>query len=448
MCGKFTTYWTLSMCCMSVWIVVAAMDPSSWVEQQLVPKLVAHGCFGNKSGHRVETTKCKVVYKATGDDYFTSNIFFINLEFKFELQAPQEYSMFVKGAPEDPIFRKYFDADALFHNELHMYTEVIPFMEKFLRKRQADLVGEIFAKCYYAESGAACVGGRDIIVLEDMVPRGFTPSPERIFLDYEHCAVALRRLARYHAVFYGMKKLETSQFHAMVKNIRTQNFGHFSPEDMSCVLKTISYRGVRYLEVRQEMNRATLGRLKNRLEHAGQHFVDLMEPKEPQALLCHGDFCRNNMLFCYDSGKPCDAVLFDFQTVTYASPTIDLSLFMYLNMSSQLRNQHWDDLFGEYHATLTRTLAGFLGCSVEELFPDYGLDKFQKDFVAHGFYGYMICSYFLGEMTVDRENQIDYKVMCRRNFRDLADVYDSLGGEHVSQQLADILKHLSSKGAI
>jgi len=433
---------------MSVWILVAAMDPSSWVEQQLVPYIVAHGSFGNKSGHRVETTKCKVTRTGTGDDHFTSDIIFINLELKFELQTPQAYSLLVKVTSEDPIFRKYFDTDVLFHNEIHMYTEVIPFMEEFLRKRKTDLLGEIFAKCYYAECGAACVGGRDIIVLEDMVPRGFTPPAERLFLDYDHCAVALRQLARYHAVSYGMKKLETSQFHAMVKNIRSQNFGASSDEDCSHVLKTTSYRGVKYLESRQEMDRATLDRLKNRLEHAGQHILDLMEPKEPLAVLCHGDFCRNNMLFRYDSGKPCDAVLFDFQTVTYASPTIDLSLFMYLNTSSELRNQHWDDLFGEYHATLTRTLAGIIGCSVEELFPDYGLDKFQEDFVAHGFYGYMICSFFLGEMSVDREYQVDYKVMCRRNVRELSDLYLSLGGEHVSQQLADILKHLSSKDAI
>jgi hypothetical protein len=121
---------------------------------------------------------------------------------------------------------------------------------------------------------------------------------------------------------------------------------------------------------------------------------------------------------------------------------------MYLNTSSELRNQHWDDLFGEYHATLTRTLARILGCSVEELLLDYGLDDFRKDFVAHGFYGYLICSFFLGEMSVDREDQVDYKVMSRRNVRDLADVYISQGGEQVSQQLADILKHLASTDAI
>ena len=433
---------------MSVWTVVAAMDPSSWMEQQLVPTMVAHGSFGDRSEQRVETTKCKVVNKIAGDDHFTTTVLFINMEIKFEHQATQTYNLLMKLTPEDPIYWKYFDTGSVFHNEIHMYTEVIPFMEEFLRKRRVDLLGEIFPKCYYAECGATFVGGRDIIVLEDMVPRGFTPSVERLVLDYDHCAVALRQLARYHAVFYGLKKLETSRFHAMVKNIRARNLGQSSHGDMNYLYKTTTYRGVKYLEARQEMDQATLDRLKNRLEHAWQHLVDLTQPKEPLAVLCHGDFCRNNILFRYDSGKPCDAVLFDFQNVKYASPATDFSLFMYLNTSSELRNQHWDDLFGEYHATLTRTLASILGCSVDELSPDYGLDEFQKDFVAHGFYGYLICSFFLGEMSVDRENQVDYKVLCRRNVRDLAHAYISQGGEHVSQQLAVILKHLASKNVI
>jgi len=188
---------------------------------------------------------------------------------------------------------------------------------------------------------------------------------------------------------------------------------------MSYFFKKISYRAFKYLEGRQEIDQATLDRRKDRLEHAGQHFVDLMEPKEPLALLCHGDFCRNNILFRYNSRKPCDAVLFGFQTVNYTSPTIDLSPFMYLNTSSELRNQHWDDLFGEYHVTLTRTLARILGCSVEKLLPDYVLDEFRKDFMAYGFYGYMICNYFLGQMSVNRKDRIDFFVMCRRNVRDL-----------------------------
>jgi hypothetical protein len=105
-------------------------------------------------------------------------------------------------------------------------------------------------------------------------------------------------------------------------------------------------------------------------------------------------------------------------------------------------------LFGEYHTTLTQTLARILGCSVEEILPDYGLDAFQKDFVEHGFYGYMICSYFLGQMMVDREDQIDINIMITGDIRDLAHAFLPLGGELVSEKLADILKHLASKCAI
>jgi hypothetical protein len=97
---------------------------------------------------------------------------------------------------------------------------------------------------------------------------------------------------------------------------------------------------------------------------------------------------------------------------------------------------------------LTRTLARILGFSVEELLPDYGLEQFQKGFVALGFYGYMICSYFMGQMSVDREDQVDYKVMSQRNIRKLAHASLSVGGELVSHKLAEILKHLASKDAI
>jgi hypothetical protein len=60
----------------------------------------------------------------------------------------------------------------------------------------------------------------------------------------------------------------------------------------------------------------------------------------------------------------------------------------------------------------------------------------------------MICSFFLGQMSVDREDRVDFNIMTRRNVRDLAHAFLPQGGEHVSLQLADSLKHLSSIYAI
>jgi hypothetical protein len=117
------------------------MDPSSWVEQQLLPTMVAHGRFGDRSKQRLENTKCKVTQTDTGYDHFISTIQYMNLEIEFEHQAPQAYSLLVKLSPEDPIFLNYFDTDFLFHNEIIMYTEIIPFVEEFLGKNMIDLLG-------------------------------------------------------------------------------------------------------------------------------------------------------------------------------------------------------------------------------------------------------------------------------------------------------------------
>jgi hypothetical protein len=117
-------------------------------------------------------------------------------------------------------------------------------------------------------------------------------------------------------------------------------------------------------------------------------------------------------------------------------------------MSSELRAQHWDDLFGEYHVTLTGTLAEILGCSVEDLLPDYGLEEFRKEFVDHCLYGYLICSFFLPQMQVEQKDQIDYNSVYKRSMRDVAHEISGLGGELACKKLADILKHVAAMGAI
>lgn len=79
----------------------------------------------------------------------------------------------------------------------------------------------------------------------------------------------------------------------------------------------------------------------------------ILEPQEPTAVLCHGDFNRNNLFFRYDdSGKPVDAMVFDMATIRYGSPTFDLSFLLYMNTDSQFRDEHWDKLLDTYCASL------------------------------------------------------------------------------------------------
>lgn len=74
------------------------------------------------------------------------------------------------------------------------------------------------------------------------------------------------------------------------------------------------------------------------------------EPVEPIAIICHGDFLRNNLAFRYDAhGNPTDAMMFDFQTLCYTSPMLDLVSFMAVSTGWKVRCVNFHDIFTVYH---------------------------------------------------------------------------------------------------
>lgn len=60
--------------------------------------------------------------------------------------------------------------------------------------------------------------------------------------------------------------------------------------------------------------------------------VDVMESLATEindvSTVCHGRFSRDNVLFRYESGKPSDVKVIDWQTMRYCSPAIDLGLVL------------------------------------------------------------------------------------------------------------------------
>lgn len=96
-----------------------------------------------------------------------------------------------------------------------------------------------------------------------------------------------------------------------------------------------------------------------------------LRPTEPMAIICHCDYLRNNIAFRYDDdGKAIDAMMFDFQTMGYASPMIDLCTFMANSTGHEVRNEHFQTIFAAYHESLT---THFLAASNwnESDIPDY-----------------------------------------------------------------------------
>lgn len=159
----------------------------------------------------------------------------------------------------------------------------------------------------------------------------------------------------------------------------------------------------------------------------------MIVPVEPQAVLCHGDFNRNNLLFLYDeSDRPVDALAYDMAAVRYGSPAIDLSLFLYLNADRQTRDDHWDELLDAYCATLAMD-AGDV--------PVPDRDQLDAEMREHGFYGLVHVSYFVHIMLDETKNQLDMQQLLDVDVTQLLNIFLLKGGDRATEWIADALQH-------
>ncbi|PSN54460.1 hypothetical protein C0J52_06680 [Blattella germanica] len=412
------------------------MDQSTWFERELLPKMASEGSFGASD---FQVLSCATASQKMGDDHFTSDTFFINLKIKRAGETSENHDMLVKVIPDNKAFQDYMQTETLFINETLMYNEVVPNMEKFLKSRGQSLSPDydVFPKCYYAK----CSGKEGVVVLEDLRPHGFSVCEERVVLDYDHCLILVEALGRFHAISYAMKELDPSSFFPIVQKFKPFDYGE------SDFFKITLSRVVTYLERTQGLDLDTLNKFKEHIKEPVKMFLRFHEPQEPLAVLCHGDFCRNNVLFKYKDRKPVDVKFFDYQTVKYASPAIDLTFLIFLNTTSDFRSKHLNSMLTAYHRNLLLSLVNILGRSEADLRAEYPFELFQKEFRDFTSYGLLLCSFFIPEMMATPEQQLNHTEMAKGTMEELAMAYNTIGGDEATAVIADIVKDMAKMGA-
>lgn len=63
-------------------------------------------------------------------------------------------------------------------------------------------------------------------------------------------------------------------------------------------------------------------------------------------------------------------MMYDFQTMRYASPMLDLTLLLYVSASHDLRSNHFNEIFDFYCKTLVETFATKVDVTLDEV-PSY-----------------------------------------------------------------------------
>jgi hypothetical protein len=145
---------------------------------------------------------------------------------------------------------------------------------------------------------------------------------------------------------------------------------------------------------------------------------ELVTPKEPWSVICHGDCWKNNFLFRYCQARKVDEVrLLDLQVARYASPAIDILHFFYTSTQADLRRRHYDHLLQTYHNTLNDTVRRLLSGSphvYENFFMTF--EQLKEELDKHALYGFLNALWFLPAIQADPSNVPDLENLTEDDF--------------------------------
>lgn len=360
-----------------------------------------------------------------GEAQFASDVVFARAKLE-NGSGLRDEDVVIKRAQKNDFIRQMSNSDAQFYNEHLMYSEVLTFLE-------ADgVISEIYPKSIHTNATLGENYEDDIIVVEDLRTHGYKLTKEKVFLDFDHCALALKSLGRFHALSYAKKQENMEEFLKIAGKLKDVRWGDEDDEDGKKFMMSSIERGILPLIESGEHVKVLKGFL-NKLQDPHLFMKQLKTPEEPMAVICHGDFNRNNIVFKYDdSDKPIGVKFFDVATSRYASPVIDLAFFLTMNTTSELRNTHWDALLKIYHDALSSTVPKCKVPSLEEL---------RTEMRKRAVYGYLICSFFL-PMMMDETSKADmeeFSSLPPEVFQELA---RTKGGDKCTKLLTDLVSDM------
>ncbi|VVC43031.1 Protein of unknown function DUF227,CHK kinase-like,Protein kinase-like domain [Cinara cedri] len=404
-----------------------------WSMDVAVADMIDAGAFGPGS----EIMSIEPDSRYTGQDQYATTVYFSTVTIRDRGGNHHSHHVVFKIKKRSPGIENLIRAYSQFHNEILFYERIMPFFRTCaLTHHVPTLSRYIYGRNNYDTNFAF----KDMVVLENACLRGYVLSEQRLHLNLEHTIVALKTLAKFHSLSYRAKHKDPERFAKIIADVQETHLrndgdwfmcggGHSVSKLLSAALNRLAQRrGVddddsRTCHFREKFMNDMNGTL-NRV----------MKPHEPLAILCHGDFNRNNLLFRYDDdGRPVDALPFDLATVRYGSPALDLSFFLYMNTDRRIRDERWDELLDTYCASLAAAVS-----DVADVVRVPDRSQLDAEMREYGVYGLVHVSFFVRVMM---EEHADISEFSEADKDKTVQTFLSYGGDKATDVIADALQH-------
>lgn len=380
-----------------------------WVDEEFLLK-VLRAKFKNED---VQVHSYNVKVGTNKGDGFASEMFSVLVE-----SSLGTFPLLLKKPHEIPERREMVQGFDLYTREIFFYERVCPAIVEILESVDEY---EVFApEMFYTERET------DLLVMRDLRGNGYKTGDRTNRVPKELAETALRKLAKFHAASLVLNKKWSGE-------LEKQNFKLFDGP-----FNDIIRDNIRTLAREMKNWGSEFEALIPKFEECANHYTSLGQQnvcsKQGLNLLIHGDLWFNNLLL--KGGPDPDALLIDFQTVSWASLGIDLVYFSITSLNEQ-DFENREDLIRVYHSHLERVLTKLNWKDVPTF--DMVLAEY-KDTFFHAFYS----------LTSKCLTATDPSEQSIENFLDNQedDVVKRLRIPRINKELKTTIRLLSEYGAL
>ncbi|CAG9825518.1 unnamed protein product [Phaedon cochleariae] len=284
-------------------------------------------------------------------DGFIGEQYILKLQYE-NGKTPNELTFFVKilNGSNRVMFEMSKEMKA-FEKESFYYETLLPSM--LIKRLDCDYV----TRSYFCEPY--------MIVLENLGESGYRGSGKNVALDFKHCTMCLKTLAKFHAepILYELYKSQehgkpyklTDDYGDVLEDYVMTKVGNGANKFMRCSIKGM----LDLIELVPE-NGVSRSSFKKALQEESNRLLG--EEKYSQGFrstIIHCDLWSNNFLYQYDKRNEIERCkIIDFQTVAYGPPAFDVMSFIQSNTRKSFRDKYQQKLLIYYYDTLSGLLEG------------------------------------------------------------------------------------------
>ncbi|XP_072942313.1 uncharacterized protein [Epargyreus clarus] len=271
---------------------------------------------------------------------YTSAVYTITLTTDKEI-----LELFAKVAIIAGEMRKHMNADTIYETERIVYTKLVKVYETIQDKHNLPEEHRyVFPKCYAIESEL----GKETVIMENLAAKGYKPCSRFNSMDWEHAALSVEVLAKFHALSFAYAKEYPEEFEELAAKL-VYKAASVDKDDETIIALWVKMVE-RALDVIDEKYKPKIRDMMMEDDVFNKFNTPIGKP-----VMSHGDYRLSNILYRRE-GKTLKAIPVDYQLVHGGCPATDLIYLIFLGTDEEFRKQYYDQLLDHYYQHLCQAL--------------------------------------------------------------------------------------------